>query len=129
MPNTCERFDDQITWCMAVARNRMRNWVRDELRTYKRGSLNSEPVSNELMLELTDALAEVHQAEHVQNAYHEGRIAEALAALPGDSYRKYVKERFWYGIPTTELHKRMSPSYWTRTKKRLAVELKDLVTK
>lgn len=121
MPATCATFNAQIAWCMAVARNRMRNYVRDMNRV-QHGDRNAIPAPDDLLHQL----AEASQAEGVQVAYHHGQIAAALDALP-PSYRAYVVERFWHGVPTTELHQRMSPSTWTRTKLRLAEELKELV--
>lgn len=122
LPPLCTAFDDVVAWCMGVARNRGRNWVRDALLATTHGESNSYlPV-----VDLLEILLEVPQAlDQVEQAYHDGRIAEAVANLP-QSYRGYVVQRFWQGVTTTELQRTLSPSTWTRVKKRLSVELKEL---
>lgn len=124
LPVLCTELSDQIDWCMAVARNGGRNWIRSTLTAPTHGEHNSYLPAE---VDLLDILLEVPKAvDQVERAYHDGRVAEAVANLP-EGYRGYVVERFWHGTSTTELQKRMSPSIWTRVKKRLAVELKELV--
>lgn len=123
LPPLCTEFDDIVAWCMAVARNRMRNFTRD-LSAPTHGERNSR------LPELSDLgalLAEVEAIEQVESDYHDGRVAQAVSELP-DGYRNYVIERFWHGVSTTELQKIMSPSIWPRVKKRLASELQELVS-
>jgi len=103
-------------WCIGVARNKMRNWIRDELAAPRRG-LNNETSTGALF----EALSHSESLEAVDLGYHEGRLSLALDALP-PGQREYVLSRFWLGIPTTELHgtgSRFSNKTWVGAKKNL----------
>jgi len=105
-------------WCIGVARNRMRNWIRDELAAPRRGLNNEISAGADALFE---ALSYSESLEAVDLGYHEGRLALALDALP-PGQREYVVSRFLLGIPTTELHgvgSRFSSKTWVAARKNL----------
>lgn len=113
-----------MAWCMAVARNRMRNWIRETLLAPTHGEHNSRLTQDNDLIDLVEA---GEQLPGIQTAYHDGRVREAVDRLPARQ-REYVIARFWHGESTTSLQRRMSPSTWTRLKPKLADELEPLVT-
>lgn len=115
--------DPAEVWCKVVLRNGMGKRLQYE-RYALRDQRRLDLVGDALDVEALSASAEL---AGVQEAYHDGRVAAAVDALP-PSYRTYVIKRFWQGYPTTELQRTMSPSTWTRVKPRLARELRDLVS-
>lgn len=108
-------------WCIGVARNRMRNWIRDELAAPRRG-LNNEVTAGHEIVELFEALSGSLTLETVDQAYHDGRVAAALDAL-APRQREYVVARFWHGVPTTELQRSFSPRTWQQARRRLELAL------
>lgn len=108
-------------WCIGVARNRMRNWIRDELSAPRRGSRATVPASD-VIVDLVEALSGSLTLQTIDQAYHDGRVAAALDALP-PRQREYVVARFWHGISTTELQKTFSPRTWQQARRRLELAL------
>lgn len=107
-------------WLQAVAHNRMRNWIRDELTTVKRGSLVTYVEDLSQVWEGAYALAAV------ELAYHHGELFRALQALTPQQ-REYVVLRFWGGWEASELNRHFrtqnSGSIWTAARRKLTREL------
>jgi RNA polymerase sigma factor (sigma-70 family) len=138
-PVTIIDCDELVSWCTVVARNAMRNWIRSEILAQKSGGPGESKVENKVvptqmyggapeLLELHDlATALWDGIELTVNAYHHGRVLEALASLP-PRQREYVVERFWNCRSTTELHHGVfSPATWTQAKRNLRRDLADLI--
>lgn len=91
------------SWLTGAARQRMRDvtygggrWTGHEA---LRGRREVDRVSLDAIVESApDAvLGDVATLDGVEMAYHDGEIAEALAALPPEQ-RAYVYARFWLGL-------------------------------
>jgi RNA polymerase sigma factor (sigma-70 family) len=118
----------RIPWCKTVARNRMLNWIRDELLAPTRGEDNST---------LVDDMATVWEgaqaAHEVDRSYHDGEIAAALQQLTLRQ-RDYVVARYWHGMSAKELDAHFgvtncAAAYWnTRVRSGLAEKLGHLAS-
>lgn len=119
---TFDTLDATIGWCLAVARNKMRNWIRDELAAPRRGLNNETPAGSGTSSgdALFEALSSSETLEGVDLGYHDGKVAAALEKLT-PTQRRYVIARFWHGIPTHELQRRWpnASRTWQQAKRKL----------
>lgn len=111
-------------WLKAVARNRMLNWIRDELAAPQRGDRNTTYLDD--MTTVWDGEQAVGDVEW---AYHHGQIAAAVNALH-PTQREYVYLRFWRGWEASRLNAHFqvaNTSYlWARARPKLRDSLAHL---
>lgn len=128
-PVSVVQYDEIVGWCIGVARNRMRNWIRDELAAPRRG-MNREVSAGSGTDSLIEALSESESTETVDAAYHHGELAAAFDAL-SPRQRQYVIARFWHGLKGVELDvalgvRKATAALWNgpyRARERMAKEL------
>lgn len=121
-------------WCIGVARNKMRNWIRDELAAPRRGlnnelSAGSGTISGDALFE---ALSSSEALDGVDLGYHDGKVAAALEKLT-PTQRRYVFLRFWGDQTKAEICEQLGYSEssgsfstaWALAKANLVRELSD----
>lgn len=109
-------------WLKTVARNRMRNVIRDS-HAARRDERRTAYVAD-----VAAVWEGVVAVQGLELAYHHGQIGAALDVLTTQQ-REYVVARFWGGLTHTELTELFGyqpQSIWTRARPKLAVALAHL---
>lgn len=122
-------FDGEVVdvWCRVVAANGMRKYLQYWSYALRDRSKVDYVGGTAELTDIENALGVAERVQLVQDAYHAGRVREAVDRLPPVA-KEYVTRRFWRGETTTVLQREMSPSTWTRAKRRLGADLGDLVS-
>lgn len=111
-------------WVKTVARNRMRNVIRDS-HAARRDTRRVDHHPD--IADVCDIAVDLHG---VEMAYHHGQIRAALLAL-NPRQRAYVLARFWGGLTYTELNeqfdtKQSNSAIWKTARRQLAAQLAHL---
>jgi DNA-directed RNA polymerase specialized sigma24 family protein len=114
--------------------NRIRSCIRDQTnfgdsRSRSEGYGNRLPVTP-IPVDSDDPIWNIPEEsldELVRDAYFEGRVHDAVEALP-PRQREYVRMRFWELAPPVELRESFGTNAaWYKAKSKLADSLGDLV--
>jgi RNA polymerase sigma factor (sigma-70 family) len=127
-----------VPWCMAVARNRMRNFIDSEILAQKHGGPGEQAVKEKrapltLVGDVTELFEAADREVELDLAYHRGEIWAAIDGLT-ETQRRYVVARFWFGLERGELARaigqqsiRNSGALWrNRIRPKLAEQLAHL---